>query len=90
MGSTARAFYALDLGPSDADRDRPCWACCDDSRQGHSMDGVLAIDLALADRRFQFHERHIWLIPAAPGTDRPPFISPIVKAVGIWDAGAGP
>ena len=81
-------FYALDLGPGDADRDRLRWECFDDSRQGHPMDGVLVLDPDLAEPPFEFQERHIWLIPVDPATDRPPFISPIVTAVGIWDAEA--
>lgn len=81
-------FYALDLAPADADRDLLRWECFEDARSSHPMDGVLVIDADLSVPGFEYQDRHIWLLPADPGSDRPPSIGHMVIAVGIWEKGA--
>ena len=79
-------FYALDLGPTAADRDRLRWECFDDARSEHPMDGVLVIDPALAETPFEPQEGHIWLMPVERGA-RAPYIGHMVIAIGVWSAG---
>lgn len=80
-------FYALDLAPEDADRERLRWECFEDSRSAHPMDGVLVLDPGLSEPRFSLQDRHIWLLAVDPGSERPPAIGHMVLAVGIWEEG---
>jgi hypothetical protein len=82
-------FYALDIGPDDADRDVLRWECYEDSRSGHPMDGVLVIQTALSVPPFVHQERHIWLLPIDPGSERPPWIEHMISTVGIYEAVRG-
>jgi hypothetical protein len=80
-------FYALDLAPEAADRERLRWECFEDSRPAHPMDGLLVLDLGLSDSPFDHQDRHIWLLAVDPGSERPPSIGHMVLAVGIWEGG---
>jgi hypothetical protein len=76
-------FYALDLDPRDHDLERLRWECFEHARSTHPMDGVLVLDPGLAESRFVYQERHIWLYPVDPGCDRPPSIGHMLSAVGV-------
>ena|ERR1700709_888863 len=82
-------FYALDLGPNAVDRDVLRWECFEDSRLGHPMDGVLAIEAGLSVPRFVHQDRRIWLLPIAPGAEGPPSIGHMISAVGTYEVDRG-
>jgi hypothetical protein len=82
-------FYALDLGPTDEDRDQLRWECFEHSRSAHPMDGVLVLDPGLAEPRFVYQDRHIWLLPINPGDEGPPSIGHMISAVGLYNKDRG-
>lgn len=53
------------------------------------MDGVLVLDPGLAEPRFAYQDRRIWLLPIDPGSERPLFIGQMISAVGLFDEHSG-